>query len=176
MPAENTTITATEGQAVATATGERADIAQFDLELEARQSARTEWPKITLVTAVYNGEEYLEATMRSIVNQEYPNLEYIVVDDGSTDGTAKIIRKYERKVSCWISQANQGLFAALNAGFARSTGEIMGWLNSSDMLQVNGLFTVGSIFRGLREVEWITGRPTKISATGMTVDVLPIPR
>ena len=52
----------------------------------------------------------------------------------------------------------------------------MGWLNSSDLLQVNGLFTVGSIFRALREVEWITGRPTKISATGMTIDVLPIPR
>jgi hypothetical protein len=141
-----------------------------------RSMAGTAWPKITLVTAVYNGEEYLEATMRSIVNQGYPNLEYIVVDDGSTDGTAEIIRKYEGAVSCWFSQANQGLYAALNAGFARSTGEIMGWLNSSDMLQVNGLFTVGSIFRELRDVEWITGRPTKISATGMTIDVLAVPR
>ena len=138
--------------------------------------SETEWPKITLVTAVYNGEEYLEATMRSIVNQGYPSLEYIVVDDGSTDRTVEIIRKYEREVSCWFSQANQGLYAALNAGFARSTGEVMGWLNSSDLLQVNALFTVGSIFRALRDVEWITGRPTKISATGMTIDVLPIPR
>jgi glycosyltransferase involved in cell wall biosynthesis len=145
----------------------------------------SEWPKITLVTAVYNGEEYLEATIRSIVNQGYPNLEYIVVDDGSTDGTVEIIRKYERAMSCWFSQANQGLYAALNAGFARSTGEIMGWLNSSDLLQVNGLFTVGSVFRafdaetdaaGLREVEWITGRPTKLSSTGMTIDVPPVPR
>jgi len=150
--------------------------AEFDFELVERKPKTTEWPRITLVTAVYNGEEYLEATIRSIVNQGYPNLEYIVVDDGSTDRTAEIIRKYEREVSCWFSQANQGLYAALNAGFARSTGEIMGWLNSSDMLQVNGLFTVGSIFRELRDVEWITGRPTKISATGMTIDVLPIPR
>src|SRR3984893_19285852 len=185
MPAENTTITATEPQALAAATAERASGAQCDLELCPRQSARAEWPKITLVTAVYNGVEYLEATMRSIVNQGYPNLEYIVVDDGSTDGTGEIIRKYEGAVSCWFRQANQGLFAALNAGFARSTGEIMGWLNSSDLLQGNGLFTVGSVFRafgaetgaaGLREVEWITGRPTKISATGMTIDVLPVPR
>jgi glycosyltransferase involved in cell wall biosynthesis len=149
------------------------------------ESGKMEWPKITVVTAVYNGEEYLEATIRSVVNQGYPNLEYIVVDDGSTDGTGEIIRKYEGAMSCWFRQANQGLFAALNAGFARSTGEIMGWLNSSDLLQGNGLFTVGSVFRtfgaesgeaGLREVEWITGRPTKISATGMTIDVLPVPR
>ena len=176
MPEENTTVAAAEMQPVAAATAERASVAQFELELGPRPGARTEWPKITLVTAVYNGEEYLEATMRSIVDQAYPNLEYIVVDDGSTDGTVEIIRKYERAVSCWFSQANQGLYAALNAGFARSTGEILGWLNSSDMLQVNGLFAVGSIFRELRDVEWITGRPTKISATGMTIDVLPVPR
>lgn len=153
-----------------------AGLAEFDLALVERNPKQTEWPKITLVTAVYNGEEYLEATIRSVVNQGYPNLEYIVVDDGSTDGTVEIIRKYEREVACWFSQTNQGLYAALNAGFARSTGEIMGWLNSSDLLQVNGLFTVGSIFRSLRDVEWITGRPTKISATGMTIDVLAVPR
>ena len=151
-------------------------LSEFELELIERKPRKTEWPKITLVTAVYNGEEYLEATIRSIVNQEYPNLEYIVVNDGSTDGTVEIIRKYERAVSCWFSQSNQGLYAALNAGFARSTGEIMGWLNSSDLLQVNGLFTVGSIFRELRDVEWITGRITKISSTGMTIDVLPVRR
>jgi glycosyltransferase involved in cell wall biosynthesis len=176
MPTKGTIASPTEAQPVAASTAERTRVAQFDLELGQRQSASTEWPKITLVTAVYNGEEYLEATMRSIINQGYPNLEYIVVDDGSTDRTVEIIRKYEREVSCWFSQANQGLYAALNAGFARSSGEVMGWLNSSDLLQVNALFTVGSIFRALREVEWITGRPTKISATGMTIDVLPIPR
>jgi Glycosyl transferase family 2 len=165
-----------EGEVYSPAERAPAIFAEFDLELVERKPQKPAWPKITLVTAVYNGEEYLEATMRSIVNQGYPNLEYIVVDDGSTDGTAEIIRKYQHEVSCWISQTNQGLYAALNAGFARSTGEVMGWLNSSDVLQVNGLFTVGSVFAGLRDVEWITGRPTKISATGMTIDVLPVPR
>src|SRR5690348_11118280 len=175
MPGKNVMTPATETLS-SPAREVRAGVAQFELKLGKRLKARLESPKITLVTAVYNGEEYLEATIRSVVEQGYPNLEYILVDDGSTDGTVEIIRKYERGVSCWFSQANRGLYAALNAGFARSTGEVMGWLNSSDLLQVNGLFTVGSIFRELRDVEWITGRPTKISPTGMTIDVLPVPR
>ena len=176
MPGKNV-MTAAAETSTSTATAEvRASVAHFEVKLGERPKARLEWPKITVVTAVYNGEEYLEATIRSVVAQGYPNLEYIVVDDGSTDGTAEIIGKYEREVSCWIRQENRGLFAALNAGFAKSSGEIMGWLNSSDLLQTNGLFTVGSVFARLREVEWITGRPTKISATGMTIDVLPVPR
>ncbi len=132
------------------------------------------WPRITLVTAVYNGEKYLEDTIRSVVSQGYPNLEYIIVDDGSSDGTVEIIRRYEQHLACWFSQENTGLYAALNAGFARSSGEIMGWLNASDMLQVNGLFVVGSVFATFREVGWITGRPTKYSSNGMTVDVLDV--
>jgi len=134
-----------------------------------------EWPRITVVTAVYNGEKYLEATMRSVLEQGYPDLEYIVVNDGSTDGTAEIIRKYEGWLSGTVTQANRGLYAALNAGFAKSTGEVMGWLNASDLLHVNGLFVVGSVFRAFREVEWITGRATKFNELGMTVEVKDLP-
>jgi glycosyltransferase involved in cell wall biosynthesis len=155
-----------------TATTERGT---YDPSGEARAS-KAEWPRITLVTAVYNGEKYLEKTIRSIVGQVYPNLEYIIVDDGSTDATVEIIRKYEKQLTCWFSQENRGLYAALNAGFARSTGEIMGWLNSSDMLHVDGLFVVGSIFAAMREVEWITGRPTSFNAQGMTISVADVPR
>jgi glycosyltransferase involved in cell wall biosynthesis len=118
------------------------------------------------VTAVYNGENYLEATIRSILAQGYPNLEYIIVNDGSTDGTVDIIRKYEAHLAKWIDQSNQGLYAALNAGFSRTTGEILGWLNSSDMLQTHGLFVVGNVFSSFAEVEWITGRPTLIGEEG----------
>jgi O-antigen biosynthesis protein len=133
------------------------------------------WPRISLVTAVYNGEKYLEATIRSIVAQGYPNLEYIIVDGGSTDGTPEIIRKYEKHVTCWFRQKGRGVYTALNQGFARSTGEIMGWLNSSDMLHVDGLFVVGSVFAGLRDVEWITGRPTGFGTDGMAVKVGEVP-
>jgi glycosyltransferase involved in cell wall biosynthesis len=133
-------------------------------------------PKITLVTPVYNGEKYLEATIRSILAQGYPNLEYIIVDDGSRDSTVDIIRKYESKLAGWFSQPNQGMYAALNAGFARSTGEIMGWLNSSDMLHTHGLSVVGSVFYSFGEVQWITGHPTKFSAEGFPFEVMKLPR
>src|SRR5260370_37532635 len=105
--------------------------------------------------------------MGAIVNQGYRNLEYIVVNDGSTDGTVEISRKYEGQVSCWFSQTNQGLYGAVNAGCARSTGEIMGWLNSSDLLQGIELCTVGSVFAGLREVAWICVRPARSGAMGV---------
>jgi len=134
-------------------------------------SAQAEWPRITLVTAVYNGEKYLDETIRSIVQQGYPNLEYIIVNDGSTDGTAEIIEKYKGHLSGCITQPNRGMYAALNAGFAESTGEIMGWLNCSDMLHVGGLRVVGSVFRQLAEVEWVTGHPTSFEENGMTAYV-----
>jgi len=117
------------------------------------------WPRITMVTAVRNGARYVEDTICSILNQGYPNLEYFVVDGASTDGTQAIIRRYERELAGWISEPDKGVYDALNKGFAMSTGEIMGWLNASDMLHTKGLFVVGSVFADLQEVEWITGRP-----------------
>jgi cellulose synthase/poly-beta-1,6-N-acetylglucosamine synthase-like glycosyltransferase len=119
----------------------------------------SEWPRITLVTPVFNGIRYIEDTIRSVLHQGYPNLEYIVVDGGSTDGTVDIIRKYQKHIYWWISQRDHGVYDALNTGFAQSTGSIMGWLNSSDLLHTSGIFVVGSVFGSLPNVEWITGRP-----------------
>jgi len=124
------------------------------------------WPRITIVTAVRNGARYIEDTIRSITSQNYPNLEYIVVDGASTDGTIEIIRKYEKLLAWWVSQPDKGVYEALNTGFSRSTGEIMGWLNASDRLQSDGLRVVGSVFRELSEVEWITGHPTAYNSAG----------
>jgi len=136
-----------------------------------RLEMSSRWPRISIVTAVRNGEKYLEATIRSVINQHYPNLEYIVIDGGSTDRTLEIIRAYAAHISYWISEPDGGLFDALNKGFAWSTGEIMGWLNASDMLQLNGLMVVGSVLGAFPQIEWITGRPTKFSPAGMTVNV-----
>jgi glycosyltransferase involved in cell wall biosynthesis len=129
-----------------------------------------------MITAVYNGEKYLEATIRSVVEQGYPNLEYIVVNDGSTDAKVDILRAYSVRITKVITQANRGLYAALNAGFDASTGEVMGWLNASDLLHINGLFVVGSVFQSFPDVEWITGRATKFNEPGMTVEVKGLPR
>jgi glycosyltransferase involved in cell wall biosynthesis len=145
-------------------------------EQRAAPKGAAAWPRITIVTAVRNGVRYIEDTIRSIISQGYPNLEYIVVDGVSTDGTLEVIRKYEKHISWWVSQPDQGVYDALNTGFARSTGEIMGWLNASDMLHPNGLFVVGSVFAALPNVEWITGRPTLLNSDGMTVQIGNVPR
>lgn len=134
------------------------------------------WPRITIVTAVYNGARYLDETIRSVVQQRYPNLEYIIVNDGSTDGTRDIIGTYEQRIAGVIDQSNQGLYSALNTGFAHSTGEIMGWLNSGDLLHTNSLFVVGSVFSSFPDVKWITGRPTVFDSHGMTVQIQELPR
>jgi glycosyltransferase involved in cell wall biosynthesis len=130
-----------------------------------------QWPRITLVTPVYNGERHLEETILSILHQGYPNLEYFIEDGGSTDGTLEIIRKYERQLSGWTSEPDNGMYNALNRGFAHATGEIMGWLNASDKLHTSGLFVVGGIFSALPDVEWITGRATNFNEDGMTIAV-----
>ncbi len=134
------------------------------------------WPKISLVTPVFNSAKYIEQTIESVLAQRYPNLEYFIVDGGSTDGSLDIIRKYESQLSGWISEPDKGMYDALNKGFARTTGEIMGWISATDMLHAMGLFVVGSVFRDMpHEVEWITGRPTVFNEEGMTTIVLDVP-
>jgi glycosyltransferase involved in cell wall biosynthesis len=120
------------------------------------------YPKISIVTPNLNGIKYLEHTILSVVSQNYPNLEYIVMDGGSTDGSVELIRKYENQIAFWESKPDQGLYDALQQGFARSTGEIMGWINSDDILCFNSLFSVAEIFSNNAEINWIQGYPTVI--------------
>jgi glycosyltransferase involved in cell wall biosynthesis len=135
-------------------------------------TAPDEWPKISLITPVFNSARYLEATIRSVLSQQYPNLEYVIVDGGSTDGSVEIIRKYEPQLHAWVSESDRGMYDAINKGFARSSGELMGWISATDLLHTGSLFVVGGVFRQFPEVEWITGRPTGFNDDGMAVEVL----
>jgi len=90
------------------------------------------WPKITIVTPSYNQGEFIEETIRSVLLQGYPNLEYIIMDGGSTDETVNIIKKYETWIDYWVSEPDGGQTHAINKGFQRASGEIVAWLNSDD--------------------------------------------
>jgi glycosyltransferase involved in cell wall biosynthesis len=128
-----------------------------------------DFPKISIVTASYNQVQYIEECILSVIAQDYPNLEYIVIDGGSTDGTVDIIRKYEKHLHYWVTEKDNGLYHALNKGFLKSTGEIMGWLNSDDILHRKSLFTIAEIFAGHQQVKWLQGYPTVVDEMGRII-------
>jgi glycosyltransferase involved in cell wall biosynthesis len=94
---------------------------------------RDYYPKITIVTPSFNQGEFLEETIQSVLNQGYPNLEYIIIDGGSTDKSVDIISKYSKELSYWVSEKDNGQSEAINKGFRKATGEIVTWLNSDDL-------------------------------------------
>src|SRR4030042_1244401 len=112
--------------------------------------------KISLVTPSFNQCRFLERSMRSVLGQEAGDLEYIVIDGGSTDGSAETIKAHTAQLAYWRSRPDRGYADALNEGFGRATGEIMGWLNSDDMLTPWALRVVESVFQALPEGEWVT--------------------
>lgn len=127
------------------------------------------FPKISIVTPNYNGAAYLEETIMSVLGQNYPSLEYIIVDGGSSDGSLGIIKKYEKQLSWWVSEPDKGMYNAIQKGFDHSTGEIMAWLNSDDMYHKNALFTVAEIFNTFQQVNWLSGATTNFDEFGKTI-------
>ena len=126
--------------------------------------------RISIVTPSFNQARFLEPCMRSILDQDYPGLEYMVMDGGSTDGSAEIIRRHASRLAKWRSAPDGGQYAAVAEGLNEATGEIMGWLNSDDLHLPWTLRTVGEIFTALPEVEWITSRmPLLVSDAGALV-------
>lgn len=116
-----------------------------------------DYPKISIVTPSFNQGQYIEQTILSIINQGYPNLEYIIIDAGSTDDTIEIIKKYEHHISYWVSESDNGQSDALNKGLAKCTGEIFNWVNSDDYLEENALFKIADYFANNRRIDMVCG-------------------
>lgn len=104
-------------------------------------------PKITIITPSYNQGKYLEETIRSVLDQNYPHLEYLIFDGGSTDNSLEIIRKYETRLTFWKSEKDKGQSDAINKGLRIATGDIIGWLNSDDLLVPGSLFKIAEAFQ-----------------------------
>lgn len=115
------------------------------------------FPKISIVTASYNQGEFIERTILSVLNQNYPNLEYIIIDGGSNDETLEIIKKYEKFLSYWVSEPDNGQASALKKGFDKSTGDIMAFLNSDDTYCPGVLNKIADLFRRNPGVDVIYG-------------------
>jgi glycosyltransferase involved in cell wall biosynthesis len=114
------------------------------------------WPRISIVTPSFNQGQYIEETILSVLNQGYPNVEYIVVDGGSTDNTPAILDRYRNRVAYAVSEPDRGQSHAINKGMARATGEIVTWLNSDDMLAPGALASVALAFE-LHDADMIAG-------------------
>jgi glycosyltransferase involved in cell wall biosynthesis len=127
--------------------------------------------KISIVTPVYNGDKYLEDTILSVINQGYPNLEYIIIDGGSTDGTVDIIKKYEKHLTYWVSEPDEGLYHAVQKGFEKSTGDIMAWINADDMYHKGAFSMVAELFTQFPKTDWMMGIPSIYDEQGRTVMV-----
>lgn len=130
-------------------------------------------PKITVVTPSFNQAKYLCQTMESVLDQGYPNLEYIVLDGGSKDGSVDIIKSYEKYLTYWRSENDDGQYAAIDEGFKKSSGDIMTWINSDDVFGDDCFLQVYRAFKGNPFCEWLTGRPNHIDSQGQLTYEIP---
>jgi glycosyltransferase involved in cell wall biosynthesis len=127
------------------------------------------WPRISIITPSFNQGEYIEETIRSILLQNYPNLEYIIIDGGSTDNTVDIIRKFEPWITFWVSEHDLGQSHAINKGFKRCTGELVNWISSDDMLCKNALSNLASQFKNNSHALFI-GKGKRIDQYSRIID------
>jgi glycosyltransferase involved in cell wall biosynthesis len=137
--------------------------------LPPRRADGSPWPRISIVTGSHNQGEYLEETLRSVLLQGYPNLEYIVVDGGSRDDSPRLIERYAPWLARWEMQRDRGQAAALNSGFARATGDILGYLNSDDTYLPGALERAACEVDARRDRHLVIGRCIFVDAAGRAV-------
>ncbi len=126
-------------------------------------------PKISIVTPSFNQGQFLEETIRSVLQQEYQNLEYIIIDGGSTDDSLAIIEKYAPQLTYWESEKDQGQSHAINKGWRKSTGDLLAWLNSDDVLMPGALMEVADIWQQESHLGFVSGITARINADGEPV-------
>lgn len=126
---------------------------------------------ISLVTPCLDQVDLIDSAISSVVDQDFERLEYVVVDGASSDGSVDVIRSYEDRLAYWVSEPDDGHYAAVNKGFARTTGEIMGYLNGDDVLLPGSLALIADIFESFPDVEWLTGAYVSIDRRGRPVGV-----
>jgi glycosyltransferase involved in cell wall biosynthesis len=122
------------------------------------------WPRISIVTPSYNQGQFIEETIRSVLLQGYPNLEYIIIDGGSTDNSVEIIKKYEPWLAYWVSEKDRGQSHAINKGWERATGEIIAYINSDDIYTLGAFEKVAMCFSADIKVSTIVGKINGIDA------------
>lgn len=132
------------------------------------------WPKISIVTPSYNQAKFLERTILSVLNQNYPNLEYIIIDGGSTDGSVEIIKKYEKYLAYWVSEKDKGQVDAINKGFRMATGELVAWQNSDDMYLPEAFEIISKIYEANPNYDVFYGHIMFLDANDNILDILKV--
>jgi len=133
-------------------------------------------PRITIVTPSYNQARYLEKTIKSILDQDYPSLEYIIIDGASTDKSVEIIKKYEEYLTYWISKKDKGQSDAINKGFNRATGDLLCWVNADDVLFPGSLKKVAGVLQDNPRIEIVTGNTLYIDKDDIIIKSIRVPQ
>ena len=129
-------------------------------------------PRVSIITPSYNQAQYLESTICSVLDQGYPNLEYMIIDGGSTDGSIDIIRRYEARLAWWVSEPDAGQSDAINKGLARAGGEYIAWLNSDDLHQPHTIAAMVEAFAQNPEAGLVYGDVLSIDGDGSVFNVM----
>ncbi|MCD6425107.1 MAG: glycosyltransferase [Anaerolineales bacterium] len=129
-------------------------------------------PLVSIITPSYNQAQYLEDTIQSVLQQDYPNLEYIIVDGGSTDGSPEVIEKYQDNFAWWVSEPDQGQADAINKGFKKANGEIIAWLNSDDLYLPGAISSAVDLFQKYPNSGVIYGDAVSADADGRLLNEL----